>query len=121
MSWDDSNYNKRMNRDNEDLDDVPFTGKKKKKVKRPFVLERMHASDMNKYYRCWRVVGKYETAELAKKRLDELCSAHKKGEVVIGKYSAPTPPKSLGDVVGTANVRIDGEIYEYYRILYKKD
>lgn len=118
MSWDDSNYDKRVNRDNEDLDDIPFTGKKKPKKKTPFVLERMFDRSRRWYYRDWKVVKKYETLELAQAGLDRLLAGHKDG--VVRKNKMQSVSKDIGTVIQSASVDVDGELYVAYRIIKKQ-
>lgn len=123
MSWDDSNYNKRMNRDNEDLEDIPFTGKKKKKVERNYSLERHQASNNGRWiYRSWKPVKKYETPEEAKAALDRIVENHggKNKEVFVTKFVPYDINRKQGDTIYSATVSFEGKAYAYYRIIYTK-
>jgi hypothetical protein len=117
MSWDDSNYYKRALRDNEDLDDIPFTGKKKVVKKKPYIIETRHSR--YPFGGGWQVRGKYETEQKARKAMDQLgknTSTYRDAKKTVHVYGARKFDNSLMTIV----VNINGEMYVEYRLL-KKD
>ncbi len=123
MSWDESNYQKRAFRDNEDLDDMPYTGKKKKKVEKHYSLERHQASNNGRWiYRSWKPIKKYETPEEAKAALDRIVENHKGEDKTIfaTRFVPYDINRKQGDTIYAATVSFEGNPYAYYRIIYTK-
>lgn len=102
----------------DDLDDMKYTGKKKTKKEKPYVIERMYANHIRFMWRSWSVQGRYETEEQGREALEQIIKNQDHGYegMEIKKYKGFAFDKSL------ANIRIylNGEPYVYYR-LSKRD
>lgn len=115
--WD-QEYNRNDFGVDDELENMPFTGKKKPKKKKLYVIDYMYANNARFMFRSWAVYGRYETEKQAKEAFGQIVKNqnHNQKGMEIKEYKGFSFDKSL------ANIRIylNGNPYVYYR-LSKKD
>ena len=114
--WDET-YNRNDITEIDDLDNMPFTGKKKKEVIRPFIIEHIYHSHAFGWCKYWRVVGKYKNEASARQAYNKFAKnrVHDAG-VNIQYYKQKSSPNELGRF----GIFVRGDLNEQYRLI-KKD